>query len=163
MTTLTGSRDPATLIAGLAATPDRLEALLRDADAPALDAAPPGEWSARTVLAHLRDDEFMVGRLRVERMAVEDHPALTPFDEQAWAASNWNAGDPAPDLLADFRAQRQATLLILRRLQDSDWRRTGFQPEIGEFDLLWFVEHWLDHDENHLAQIAAALGKTEAA
>jgi hypothetical protein len=158
MTTLRGAADPSSLIVGLARTPDRLASLVGDASDTALDAAQTGEWSARTVVAHLRDDEFMVGRLRVVRILVEDHPALTPFDERAWAESKWNAGDPVPDLLADFRAQREATLMILRRLQDSDWRRTGFQPEIGEFDLNWFVEDWLEHDENHLAQIAAALG-----
>ena len=161
-TTLSGSRDPAALIAGLAATPDRLEALLRGVpDDAALDAAPaPGEWSARTVLAHLRDDEFMVMRLRLERMAVEDDPALTPFDEKAWAANRWTGRDALPDLLGDFRAQRDATLHILRRLTPEDWRRTGTQPEYGCFDIHYWVENGLDHDHTHLAQIASAIGRT---
>jgi len=158
MTTIRGAADPSSLIVGLAQTPDRLAALVAGASDSALDAAPPGEWSARTALAHLRDDEFMVMRLRLERMLIEDNPDLTPFDEQAWATSNWNSGDPVPDLLADFRAQREATLMILRRLQDDDWRRTGFQPEIGRFDVHWWVGHWVEHDENHLAQIQTALG-----
>ena len=162
MTTLTGTRDPAALIDGLAATPDRLDALLRETDDAALDAAPPGEWPARTVLAHLRDDEFMVGRLRLERMAVEDAPALAPFDEKAWVASRWTGRDSLPELLADFRAQRDASLHILRRLNPGDWRRTGAQPEYGTFDIHYWVENWLDHDETHLAQIAAALEAASA-
>ncbi len=159
MTTLTGTRDPAALIEGLAATPDRLEALLRDIpDDAALDREPaPGEWSARTVLAHLRDDEFMVGRLRLERMAVEDEPALAPFDEKAWARDRWTGRDALPDLLADFRAQRDASLHILRRLTPDDWRRPGTQPEYGRFDIHYWVENWLDHDDTHMAQVQATL------
>ncbi len=154
-----GSRDIPSLLEGLAATPDRLQAAVRAADDNALDAAPDGDWSARTVLAHLRDDEFMVMRLRLERMTVEDHPTLTPFDEKAWAASRWQGRDTVDELLADFRLQREATMMILRCLEGDDWLRTGLQPEYGAFDVHWWVEHWLGHDETHIAQISAALAK----
>ncbi len=156
-----GTQEIPSLIEGLAATLDRLEALVRGAADNALDAAPEGEWSARTVLAHLRDDEFMVMRLRLERMTVEDHPTLTPFDEKAWAASRWQGRDTVDELLADFRLQREVTMMILRRLEDDDWRRTGLQPEFGDFDVHWWVEHWLEHDETHLAQISAVLGQAK--
>ncbi len=156
-----GSRDIPSLLEGLAATPDRLQAAVRDADDGALDAAPAGDWSARTVLAHFRDDEFMVMRLRLERMTVEDHPTLAPFDEKAWAASRWQGRDTVDELLADFRLQREVTMMILRRLEDDDWRRTGLQPEYGAFDVHWWVEHWLEHDETHIAQIGSALGQTK--
>lgn len=155
------SRDPATLIEALTATPGRLEAIARGAADDALDRAAPGQWSARTILAHLRDDEFMVARLRLERMLVEDNPTLTPFDERAWAASRWTGRDALPDLLSDFRAQRDASLLILRRLQRDDWRRTGIQPEYGRFDIHRWVEHWLEHDENHLAQLQTTLAGSD--
>ncbi len=159
MTTSHGSRDIPSLLEGLAATHGRLQAAVRDADDGALDAAPEGEWSARTVLAHLRDDEFMVMRLRLERMTVEDHPTLAPFDELAWAASRWQGRDTVDELLADFRLQREVTMMILRRLEGDDWKRTGLQPEYGVFDVHWWVEQGLKHDETHLAQISAALAK----
>ena len=155
--TYRGSRDPSALTDELAATPDRLEAVVRGVSEADFDAAPPGEWSARTVLAHLRDDEFMVMRPRLERMMVEENPTLTPFDEEAWAASRWTGRDALPDLLDDFLIQRNATLMLLRRLQPDDWRRTGFQPEIGTFDIHWWVEHWREHDDAHIAQITSAL------
>ncbi len=154
-----GTQEIPSLLQGLAATPDRLEALVRDADDNALDAAPEGEWSARTVLAHLRDDEFMVMRLRLERMTVEDHPTLAPFDEKAWAASRWQGRDTVDELLADFRLQREASMMILRRLEADDWKRTGTQPEYGAFDVHWWVEQGLEHDETHVAQISAVLAK----
>jgi hypothetical protein len=161
MTTSRGSRDIASLLEGLAATPDRLEAATRNAGDDALDAAPAGEWSARTVLAHLRDDEFMVTRLRLARMTVEEHPTLAPFDEGAWASSRWRGRDTHQELIADFRLQREASMMTLRRLEASDWLRTGLQPEYGAFDIHWWVEHWLEHDETFIAQISSALAKAK--
>ena len=152
-----GTQEIPSLLEGLAATPDRLEALVRNAGDDALDIAQEGEWSARTVMAHLRDDEFMVGRLRLERITVEDHPTLAPFDEKAWAASRWRGGDTVDELLADFRLQREASMMVLRRLEGDDWLRKGLQPEYGAFDVHWWVENWLEHDETHIAQITAAL------
>ncbi|RLT43483.1 MAG: hypothetical protein DWI58_03955 [Chloroflexi bacterium] len=148
------------LIRTLAATPELVEAMLLSASETSLDTAVPGEWSARVVTAHLRDDEFMVMRLRLERMLVEDAPALVPFDESAWAASRWTGRDTIDDLVADLRMQRAASLHILTRLSDADWVRLGTQPEIGTFDIHWWVEHWVRHDVNHLDQVATSLGLT---
>ena len=155
---LRGSLDPATLLARLAESPDRVAAAVRGASDDALGRAPaPGEWSARTVLAHLRDDEFMVMNIRAVRMLVEDNPALAPFDEQAWAATRWRGADGVDDLVEGFRQHRNATLAALARATPEQWRRTGSQPEIGSFDLLWWMEHTLEHDEDHIAQLERAL------
>jgi hypothetical protein len=151
------------LIAALETTPDRLEQLVDGVEEPALDAAPAGEWSTRTVMAHLRDDEFMVMRLRLERIVAEQSPVLTPFDEQAWAASRWLDRDERVHLVDDFRLQRHAATAILRRLPPEHWQRLASQPEIGTFDLQWWVEHWVEHDVNHLQQIATLLGRPVAA
>lgn len=155
-----GTAGRAALMRTLATTPETLEALLLSASDAALDRAEAGEWPARTVAAHLRDDEFMVMRLRLERMLVEDAPLLTPFDEGAWAASRWRGRDSAGDLIADLRMQRAASLHILARLTEEQWRRAGTQPEIGTFDIHWWVEHWAGHDLDHLNQVAASLGLT---
>ena len=153
-----GTAPRAGLLRTLATTPEALEALLLAGSDDALDRAVPGEWSARTVAAHLRDDEFMVMRLRLERMLVEDTPLLTPFDERAWAVTRWHGRDGVDDLIADLRMQRAASLHILARLTGEEWQRTGTQPEIGTFDIHWWVEHWAGHDADHLDQVATALG-----
>lgn len=157
MDTLRATRDIPSMVEVLAATAERLEAITRDLDDDALDFAPEGEWSARTVLAHLRDDEFMVMRLRLERMVAEEHPTLAPFDQEAWAASRWTGRDSLEELLADFRLQREASLMVLTRLEGDDWQRTGVQPEYGAFDVSWWLQHWAEHDEGHIAQIEETL------
>lgn len=155
-----GTARHAELMRTLATTPETLEAMLLAASEAALDRARPGEWPARTVVAHLRDDEFMVMRLRLERMLVEDAPLLTPFDEGVWAASRWRGRDSVGDLIADLRMQRAASLHILARLTEEQWQRPGTQPEIGTFDIHWWVEHWAEHDVDHLNQVATSLGLT---
>ena len=157
MPTLSGSRNTSGLITEFTAIPDRLTEALASVSDDALDSAPEGEWTARTVLAHLRDDEFMVMRLRLERMLVENEPELAPFDEKAWAASRNTGRDSRDNLLSDFRTQREASVAILKTLTPNDWRRIGLQPEYGSFDIHWWLEHWLDHDNNHLAQITSTL------
>lgn len=157
MSTLHGIADIASLLADLAAMPDRLLDVVAGVDDDRLDVAAEGEWSARTVLAHLRDDEFMVERLRLERMLVEDEPDLAPFDEKAWADARFTSRDATDDLLADFRLHREASIAIFRTLRPEEWLRTGFQPEYGAFDIHWWLQNWLEHDETHLEQIRAAL------
>jgi hypothetical protein len=157
-TILRGSREPRTLVEALGTSPARLAALIGGVDDAMLDREPgAGEWTARTVAAHLRDDEFMVMRPRIERILVEDEPDLVPFDEQAWAANRRHGADERDALLEGFAVQRAATVPILAGLSEEQWRRLGRQPEIGVFDLRWWVEHVLEHDENHLQQIEAAL------
>lgn len=149
--------DSLKLLDGLAVTPARLEDLLRDADDALWDTAQAGEWSVRTIVAHLRDDEFMVMRLRLIRMVVEEQPTLAPFDEKAWAAKRWTGRDARQELLDDFSLQRETSMSILRRLQAEDWQRNGLQPELGTFDVRWWIQHWLEHDATHIAQIEATL------
>ncbi len=145
------------LVDELAATAAQLRELTRTASDAQLDAQWPGEWSVRTVLAHLRDDEFLVTRLRLERMLVEDDPQLAPFDEQAWEASRWQGRDGLDELLDDFQLQRDASIAILRRLEGDEWQRPGLQPEYGILTVRSWLDHWLKHDRMHLAQIARSL------
>jgi hypothetical protein len=157
---LRGTQPINDLVTRYAESPARLAAVVAGGSDADLDRVPaPGEWSARTVLAHLRDDEFMVTRPRAERILVEDQPALLPFDEQAWAERRNRADDSRDALVEGFRVQRAATIALLRLAREEDWARLGTQPEIGTFDLRWWVEHCLEHDEIHIAQSARALGR----
>ena len=158
MTTDSNTND---LIAVLEATPSVLEDLVADADETLFDKAWAGEWTPRTVLAHLRDDEYLTMRLRLERMlAEEQRPLLMPFDETAWEANRWTGRDALPELLADFREQRAASIQILRRLEENDWTRVGYQPEMGELTVGSWTEHWVEHDQTHINQLRAGLGLT---
>lgn len=145
-------------LAVLEATEPALRRLTGNLDDAALDFRPaPGAWTIREVLAHLVDDEAFITRQRLARIAKEDRPHLAPHDEKHWYANRNTARDARDDLLADFQAQRAASLGVVRLLRPADWQRVGFQPEIGEFTAEVWLEHWANHDTVHLNQIEQTL------
>jgi hypothetical protein len=150
------------LIKQLAATPSTLAHLVVEANDELLDRATGDEWSARTVLAHLRDDEFLVLRMRCERMLSEDNPTFPDFDEKAWAFGRNRTRDGKDVLLADFALQRQASLNMLANLKPGDVTRPGRHEEYGAFTVRSWVEHWVEHDRTHVEQVERAIGQTVA-
>jgi hypothetical protein len=150
------------LIKQLAATPSTLAHLVVEAGDDLLDRASADDWSARTILAHLRDDEFLVLRMRCERMLSEVNPTFPDFDEKAWASSRNRSRDAKETLLADFALQRQASLNMLANLKPGDHARPGRHAEYGAFTVRSWVEHWVDHDRMHVEQIERMLGETLA-
>ena len=145
-------------LAILEATGPALRRLTGDLDDAALDFHPaPDAWSIREVLAHLVDDEAFIMRQRLARIVKEDRPELAPHDEKRWYASRNTARDARDELLADFQAQRTASLGVARLLSPADWQRVGFQPEYGEFTAESWLERWADHDTVHLNQIEQTL------
>ena len=149
-------------LALLAATPKALAHLVAEASEERLDTAIDGGWSARTVLAHLRDDEYLCMRVALERMLAEDGPLLTFVDGAAWEPGRNRGRDGKAQLLADFALQRQATLNILQGLRPADWQRSGQNETWGTFDVTQLLAAWVRHDAEHVAQLETALGETLA-
>lgn len=148
------------LIDALASTPRTVAHLVVEATDDDLDRAPAGEWSPRTVMAHLRDDEFLVMRMRLARMLSEDGPVFPDFDEKAWAEGRSRHRDRKEELLGDFALQRQASLNMLANLRPGDEHRPGRHAEYGGYTVSSWVEHWVEHDRAHLGQIERMLGET---
>jgi hypothetical protein len=145
-------------LAILEATEPALRRLTSDLDDDALNFhSAPDAWSIREVLAHLVDDEAFIMRQRLARIVKEDRPDLAPHDEKHWYAHRNTARDARDELLADFQAQRAASLGVTRLLSSADWQRVGFQPEYGEFTAEGWLERWADHDTVHLNQIEQTL------
>lgn len=111
------------------------------------------EWSVREILAHLLDDEMFVMRTRLERMMKEDNPQLTSHDEKKWYSQRNTARDELIQLLSDFAIQRRASLNMFSLLRASEWSRTAYHPEYGQFTAEQWLEHWVAHDITHIQQI----------
>ena len=149
-------------IAQLAATPGTLAHLVAEAADAVLDAVAPGQWSARTLLAHFRDDEYLCMRVALERMLAEETPMLRFIDGADWEPKRRRSRDRKEWLLGDFALQRQASVAILRGLDQVDWERTGQTAERGVFTIASFVDAWARHDAEHIASLESALGETLA-
>ena len=145
----------------LSATPKTLAHLVAETPDELLDAAvAPGEWTARTVLAHLRDDEFLCMRVCVERALAEEKPSVALLDGADWVGDRNRTRDRKELLLADFALQRQASVSILRALRPAEWERRMHHAEYGEFTISQFLDAWLRHDAEHVAQLERAVGET---
>lgn len=147
------------LIAQLAATPGALAHLVAEADDQQLDATAPGEWSARTILAHFRDDEYLCMRAALTRILAEEKPAVHFMDGADWEPARNRTRDRKDWLLADFALQRQASLAIIRMLRPEDLQRTGTLDGL-EITAERIIGAWVRHDREHIAQLETAIGET---
>ncbi len=137
----------------LASTPQELARLVQRGGEEALDAEPDGEWSVRTTLAHLRDEEGLVFRLRLERMLSESEPEFLPYPPEHWLATRRQDRDETRTLLQDFALQRKASVNLLERLRPDEWERTGTHPRGTSHTVASWVEYWVSHDREHLDAI----------
>lgn len=144
----------------MAETPGLLAQLVAEADDAVLDAAPAGEWNARTVLAHLRDDEFLCMRPALERALAEELPLVRFIDGADWEPGRNRTRERREALLADFALQRQASISILRMLREEDWEREMQTTDGRQFTIGQLVDGWLEHDAAHVAQIEGLVGET---
>jgi hypothetical protein len=147
------------LIEQLAATPSALAHLVAEADDAALDAAAPGQWSARTILAHFRDDEYLCTRVALERMLAEEQPELRFIDGADWEPRRNRERDRKEWLLADFALQRQASLGVLRLVSASQAQRTG-RRDGRELTIEQLLGVWTRHDREHLTVLVRLIGET---
>jgi hypothetical protein len=147
------------LIEQLAATPSALAHLVAEADDAALDAAAPGQWSARTILAHFRDDEYLCTRVALERMLAEEQPELRFIDGADWEPRRNRERERKEWLLADFALQRQASLGVLRLVSASQAQRTG-RRDGRDLTIDQLLGVWTRHDREHLTELERLIGET---
>ncbi|MCC6381375.1 MAG: DinB family protein [Dehalococcoidia bacterium] len=150
------------LLEQFAATPRMLAHLVAEADEALLDAAAVGEWSARTILAHLRDEEFLNMRVALERMLAEEQPRLHFLGPARWEGDRNRSRDRKELLLADFALQRQASLSLFLGLREEDWDRRGLAPDDAALTVAQLLEGWTAHDAAHVEQLERAVGETFA-
>ena len=144
------------LLARLAAGPSRVaSATQRVAAAEAGAGAPPGEWTAREVVAHLAAVEADVFQARLDQLASEAAPV--------WAWTEPGPLDTAETATLDgaletFAARRSGTLARVTGLDEAGWSRTGTHATYGRLDVAGLLGVIVDHDDEHLSALKARAG-----
>src|SRR5262245_48337554 len=107
---LLGERDPQHV---LRATPDALRRAVADLSPERLRAAEaPGKWSVGQVVRHLADAEIVWGwRLRL--VLSQDRPAITGYDQDAWAERLHYDAAPVGEALDEFALLRRTHVRLL--------------------------------------------------
>jgi hypothetical protein len=112
-------------VAVLAAQIDVTAALLRGlSEADALKRYAPRKWSVKEIVGHLADTERIMA-YRALRIARGDETPLPGFDENAYVPPAKFDARTLPDLVAELRTTRAATLALFRTFDAEAWRRRG--------------------------------------
>jgi hypothetical protein len=138
-------------LAALAATLTVLRGLL----AGGYGSNPAGEegWTAKEVVAHLRDcEEFRLARCISIRD--EDEPFIAAFDQEQLALDRIYPSTVLTDELAAFGRLRGQVLELLAALDDGGWQRAGLHEQLGRITIEDHIRHAISHDMVHLRQIA---------
>jgi hypothetical protein len=138
------------------AGPSRVRAAVDGVDAGLLNRRPPGEdWSIRDIVIHLADAE-LVGAVRFRLVLAQDDPVLPTYDQEAWKRRLQYLWRDPEVALALFQSTRWSTAEILDNCGADAWRRTGIHPERGPMTVTDLLALYIDHTNDHAAQIHAA-------
>jgi hypothetical protein len=83
-----------------------------------------GKWSVREVLGHLVDGERVFGH-RAFCISRGEAAPLPSFDENQYVGAARSEAIPLRELADELALVRQSNLVVLRRLEPSEWRRVG--------------------------------------
>ncbi len=128
-------------VRGLAALGDGLTA-----EAPA-----PGEWSAKQILSHLCDFERMFA-YRALRFSRGDETPLPGFEQEPYVAASGANSRALADLIAEFAALREATVLLFGSVTEEMLGRDGVASG-NRVTVRALVFITAGHCEGHLADI----------
>lgn len=83
-----------------------------------------GKWSVREVVGHVADTERIM-TYRLLRIARGDETPLAGFDENAYQRNSGFESRTMASVVAELRAVRNATLALVRSLDDASLDRAG--------------------------------------
>ncbi len=110
-------------------------------------------WSVSEILAHLTDlDAFFCERVR--KIAKEDNPSLSSYDQNAAYAAGKYSNGSGREALKRFCHERDRSLSFLRYIPEAALMRFGQHVEIGRITISDQLNEWAFHDLGHIKQIS---------
>jgi carbonic anhydrase/acetyltransferase-like protein (isoleucine patch superfamily) len=144
-------------VAVIESTPRWCAGRLAAAPSGAAERAPAaGAWSARAVIAHLRDADREVFAPRLERLLAESEPVFLDVDLVGERGVP-GAGEDQEAVVDAWSRARAALAARLATLGSSDRSRLAFHSRRGGMTLADLVASWSEHDLAHRKQLARAL------
>lgn len=140
------------LIDALAQTPARLTETL--AGRVPTGARSNEDWGPAEVVAHLVDVERLY-RGHMQEILRREGALLRRFDERRAAREHDYAATDLAASLEAFATERGETMSLLMNLALKDWERTGIHDTDGELSIEDLAERLVEHDDEHVAQVAA--------
>jgi uncharacterized damage-inducible protein DinB len=107
----------------------------------------PGKWSIKEVLGHISDSERIFA-YRLLRIARGDQTPLPSFEQDGYIETGNFSARKLADLLHEFSTVREATITLVRSLDDAAWLRRGLasQKEVSVLALAFVIA---GHERHH--------------
>ena len=122
----------------------------------------PGKWSIKEVVGHVTDAERIFA-YRLLRIARGDETPLASFEQEGYIKHGNFVARPLQDLVEEFAAVREATICLVRSLDDKAWLRRGTasQKEVSVLALAFIIagherHHRIILERNYLSAAASA-------
>ena len=119
-----------------------------------LDTSDSEGWTPRQVIHHVADSEVQ-SYARLRRLIAEPGTLIQGYDESKWAENsslNYRNADIASSL-AVFKAVRQSSYELLKRISESELDNKGTHSESGEYSVRSWIETYTNHPREHAEQI----------
>ena len=120
-----------------------------------------GLWSIQQIVFHLMDDE-LIWTARMKSVIAEENPKIAGYDEAAFASKLFYDAQDAAVGAQIVDLNRKQFSIVLKKLPESAFARTGEHVEIGTFTLAqgvkWTAEH-LHHHMKYIEMKREKLGK----
>ncbi len=107
-----------------------------------------GKWSLKGLLGHMVDSERIFS-YRVLAISRGEKTALPGFDENEYQAASEYEMQAKEDIVAQYKATREATTLLLHSLSTKQWNQMGQAngKSISARALAWMIA---GHEKHHL-------------
>jgi hypothetical protein len=113
------------------------------------------EWSAVEVVGHMID-KMQIWASRVERLLVEERPALPGYDQDALVRDRDYLHAATDVLLEQLRQVCERFATLVEWIPTSALQREGVHEEVGPMTLRQCIEAPLESAPEHLEQLRAA-------
>jgi hypothetical protein len=113
----------------------------------------PADWSIVEVINHLADEERLDFRLRLDYALHRPAEPVPPIDPVGWVTQRAYNARSLDASLADFLAERRASVAWLAGLADPAWDN-ALHFAWGTLHAGDVLAAWLAHDSLHIRQLA---------
>lgn len=107
----------------------------------------PGKWSIKETLGHVNDAERIFA-YRLLRIARGDQTPLASFEQDGYIQTANFSARKLSDILQEYSSVREASVTLIRSLDDAAWLRRGIasQKEVSALALAFIIA---GHDRHH--------------
>ena len=114
----------------------------------------PDGWTVRQVVHHLPDSHANA-YIRMRLALTEDAPKINPNDEARWAELEDARRGVVEPSIKMVDAIHLRWVMLLRTLEDNDWKRVYVHPEMGRVTMAKALDLYAWHTRHHLAHITS--------